>query len=85
MRISTGLCSAVSSKWKTIRMANGLQSKVNVQFGPREVTGSRFPHVQNFPHGSIFEPWEILVRREQLLCAGEQPDAVHRDVRNLNF
>lgn len=66
-------------------MANGLQSKVNVQRGPMEVTGSEFCHPQNFPHRSIFEPWKIFVRKEKLFPAGEQPDAVRRDVCDLNF
>ena len=65
-------------------MANGLQSEVNIQLGPIEVTGSGLPNVQNFPHRSIFEPWKILVRKENLLFADEQPDAVHRDVRDLD-
>lgn len=66
-------------------MANGIQSKVNVQLGPKEVTWIGFLHVQNFPHRSIFEPWKILVRKEKLIFAGEQPDATRRDVRDLNL
>ena len=66
-------------------MANGLQSKVNIQLGPIEVTWSWFPYLQNFPNGGIFEPWKILVRKEKLFLTGEQPDAVRRDVCDLNF
>ena len=82
---SAGFYIMPSSKRKTIRMANGLHSEVHVQIGPIEVTRSWFLHVWNFPHGNIFEPWEIPTGEENFLFAGEQPDAVRRNARNFNF
>lgn len=57
-------------------MANGFHTEIHIEIWPVKMAGGGFLHVENVPHGNIFEPWEMLIGKKHLLLASEHPDSV---------
>ena len=66
-------------------MLDHVDGQVDVDFWPMKVPGKRLLHLDNGLYRLIAEPRKIRVGHEQLPAPDEQPDAVRRDVRDLNF
>ncbi len=70
---------------KSFRVADGVDGQIDIEVRPVKMIRRRALHVQELSNGSVPEPWEIRKRHEQFLCLEQQPEAMFRDVRNLNF
>ena len=65
-------------------MRDYLGREINVQIWPIKVARFWFLNIEHLAYRNILEPWEVLVGHKQLLLIGEKPDAVARDVCDLN-
>ena len=65
-------------------MLDRTETDVYIQGGPVEVSRRGFFYVDNFSHGGVSEPGEVLVREENFPTAGKEPNAVRGYVGDLN-
>jgi hypothetical protein len=47
-------------------MLDGVRPQIYIEVWPVEMAWGRLFNIQDFPHRSILEPWEIVVRKEIL-------------------
>ena len=66
-------------------MADGFDSKVHIQVRPVEMPWRRLLNVQDLAHRDFLEPRVAFVGKKQLSVSGQEPNAVLRDIRHLNF
>ena len=59
--------------------------KNDIQVWPMKVVGARLLDVDDGGRWCATEPREVDVRQEVLRAVGEQPNAVWRHVRHLNY
>ena len=74
------LCHEGKGRW----IPNGIKTQVDVQKRPMEVVGGRSLHAHDLVDRCMAEPGEMLERQEELLVAGEHPEAVLGNVTDLN-
>jgi hypothetical protein len=74
----------LGSERETIRLFNGLKAKVDVKLGPVEVAWGWLLHRKNPIQWLVLEPRKVLIREEQLLVSGQEPDTMGRDVGYFN-
>jgi hypothetical protein len=65
-------------------MFNGLDREVNIKLRPIKVMRSRQLNIEEWVNRNVTEPGKVLERYKQLSVATQEPEAVFRDIRNLN-
>ena len=63
---------------------DGLYCQIDVEVWPVQVMGMRPFHLENSSHRCFPEPGKLLEREEELPIVQEEPEAVLRDIRDLN-
>jgi len=79
-----GLGGNLADQRKLLGMTNRLYSQVDIQFRPVEVIGRWELDIQNLSDRNVPKPWKLGKRKEKFLVLQQQPDAVWRNVGNLN-
>ena len=65
-------------------MQDGIDSKIDIQFGPVQVIGPRALNVKNACHGRLAEPGELVEGQKHFAIPKEQPDTVRGDPGDFN-
>jgi hypothetical protein len=61
---------------KPVWVSDDFVAQINIEIGPIEVAGCWFFYIQNFSHRHILKPWKMFIGHEQLVVAGQQPNAM---------
>jgi len=65
-------------------MLERVHRQVDIQVGPAELIGGWPLYVGNLAYRCVSEPRKLTKRYEQLTAVQEEPEALPRDVRDLN-
>jgi hypothetical protein len=75
----------LAHQWKTIRVIDRLDGKIDIEVRPVEVIRRRQGDVDELADRSVAEPGKLRKGYETLAVRQQQPESVNRNVRHFNF
>ena len=82
--MSAWLGPSLADERKALRMKNRLYGKIDVELRPIKVMRGRHGDIQQLANWRLAEPRKLGKWNEMLTFRKQQPEAVHRYVRDLN-
>jgi len=84
VRVGSSALLAACYEGELLRMLDRRDREIHVEIRPIQVIRARPLHAKNLAHCCVAKPWKMGRGKKQLSIAEEDPDAVRRNVCDLN-